>query len=168
MIKDGKHNNLDTDSKAVNMSVTQSGDNHYTIIATATFNSGPERIWELLWDWEQLLAVGLPGMTENFQWISGGPDEVPSQFQFELGGAVIKEEIYERTTQDLHCLRYRTLEPSLGVFDYDAILELSPIDEHRTAFSAIREVTFEAGIEPDMLVEMVRSETKHLQDYFAD
>ena len=114
------------------------------------------------------MAVGLPGMTDNFQWLNGGPEQIPSSFQFEVGGVVIKEEIYERTIQGRHCLRYRTLEPALGVLDYDAILELHPIDDIQTAFSATRDVTFESGVAPEMLVGMVRSETKNLQDYFAE
>jgi len=160
-------NNEATANNSVNVATTSMGPNQFKIVATATFNCKPSRIWALLWDWEQLLAVGLPGMTDNFQWLNGGPDEIPSTFQFEVGGTVIKEEIYERTTEDRHCLRYRTMEPALGVLDYDAILVLHPIDERHTAFSATREVTFEPGVEPDMLVEMVQSETKHLQDYFA-
>lgn len=143
------------------------GLNQFTIVATATFNCDPTKIWKLLWDWEQLLTVGLPGMTENFQWLNGSPEQIPSSFQFELGGAIIKEEIYKRTTKDNHCLRYRTLEPSLGVVDYDAILELHPIDQKHTVFTATRKVTFEPGVEPDMLAEMVKLETKNLKDYFT-
>jgi len=161
-------NNETTPNNDVNVVTKSTGPNQFTILATANFNCEPKKIWKLLWDWEQLLTVGLPGMTENFQWLNGSPEQIPSSFQFELGGVVIKEEIYERTTQDSHYLRYRTLEPSLGVLDYDAILELHPIDEKHTAFSATREVTFEPGVEPEMLVELVRSETKNLQDYFAD
>ena len=152
----------------VNVVTTSTGPDQFTIVATATFNCEPTKVWKLLWDWEQLLAVGLSGMTDNFQWLNGGPEQIPSSFQFEVGGVVIKEEIYERTIQGRHCLRYRTLEPALGVLDYDAILELHPIDDIQTAFSATRDVTFESGVAPEMLVRMVRSETKNLQDYFAE
>ena len=152
----------------VNIVSEPKGPNQYRIAATATFNCDPAKIWELLWDWEQLLTVGLPGMTENFQWLDGSPDQIPSSFQFEVGGVVIKEEIYERNTQGSHRLRYRTLEPALGVVEYDAIFEFQPINEEQTAFSAIREVTFESGVDPEMLVGMVQAETKNLQDYFAN
>jgi hypothetical protein len=148
--------------------VTTPGEtDQYRIVATATFNCTPSKIWTLLWDWEQLLAVGLPGMTNNFQWLNGGPDEIPSSFQFEVGNAIIKEEIYERRSKDPHCLRYRTLEPALGVVEYDAVIELVPIDDEHTAFSATREVKFESGTEPDMLINMVNAETRYLQEYFA-
>ncbi|GAH00596.1 unnamed protein product, partial [marine sediment metagenome] len=116
----------------VNVVTTSIGPNQFKIVATATFNSNPSEIWALLWDWEQLLAVGLPGMTDNFQWLSGGPDEIPSTFQFEIGGVTIKEEIYERTMEHRYCLRYRTLEPALGILDYEAVIELDPIDEIHT------------------------------------
>ena len=72
------------------------GPERYRIVATATFDSAPADVWALMWDWEHLLAVGLPGLTSDFRWLSGGPEEVPSTFQFQMAGATIKEEIYER------------------------------------------------------------------------
>ena len=153
---------------AVEVVTTPVGTSQFKIVAKATFNCAPEQIWKLLWDWEQLLAVGLPGVTENFQWLNGSPDHIPSSFQFEIGGVIIKEEIYERKTKSVHRLRYRTLGPALGVVDYDAIIDLHPISNRQTVFLATRVVTFEPGVTPDMLADMVRSETKNLQTYFSD
>ncbi len=140
----------------------------YRIIATAEFDVAAVKPWELLWDWEQFVEVGLPGMTSNFTWLSGSPAEVPSKFQFEIAGALLKEEIYERINTDgEYLLRYRALEPALGVEEYDAVLRLQQITENRTAFEAIREVRLESGASPDMLSELVRSETQCLVDHFS-
>jgi hypothetical protein len=144
------------------------GTDKYQIVATATFESPPEEVWKLLGDWEQFLAVGLPGLTGDFQWLSGGPHQVPSTFQFEMAGTIIREEIYEITKSGRHRLRYRTLEPALGVLDYDAIMDLDPISALQTNFTAAREVQFEPGSDPEMLAGMVKAETQCLQDYFAE
>lgn len=145
------------------------GDDRYRITATAEFDATATRVWELLLDWEQFVAVGLPGMTGDFEWLSGGPTQVPSTFQFAIAGATLKEEIYECATDagyGKYSLRYRALEPALGVVEYDAILELQQLAGARTGFQAVREVRLEPGASPDMLTEMVRSETQCLKEHY--
>lgn len=114
--------------------------------------------------------MGLPGLTSDFQWLSGGPDEVPSTFQFELAGATLKEEIYERSADreaGRYRLRYRALEPALGIVEYDAVIELQRVADTATAFSATREVRLAPGMAVDMLAGIVESETQCLKDHFA-
>ncbi len=156
------------DAKVV---TTVTGPDQYRVVATATFESAPVEVWALLRDWERLVAVGLPGLTSDFKWLSGGPDEVPSTFQFNLAGATLAEEIYERTAEEgagQYRLRYRALEPALGVLEYDAVLELQRVAGGRTAFSATREVRLAAGTLVDMLVGVVQSETQCLKEHFGD
>lgn len=146
------------------------GDDQYKIIARAQFDSQADSVWPLLLDWERFVEVGLPGLTSDFRWLSGGPDVVPSKFQFDMAGATLKEEIYEQKvdlTQGLYLLRYRTLEPALGVVVYEAVLVLRQLPGTGTSFEAIREVRFEPGALPEMLAEVVRSETQCLKDFFA-
>lgn len=167
----GKEYNTDelaAERSDVKVVTTATGPSQYRIVATATFESTPAEVWALLWDWERVLTVGLPGLTSDFKWLSGGPDEVPSTFQFEMAGATIKEEIYLRkVTADQYRLCYRA-EPALGILEYDAVLVLQPVPEARTAFSATREVRLAPGMAPDMLAEMVESETNNLREYFAE
>jgi hypothetical protein len=152
----------------VNVVTTATGPDRYSIVATATIDCAPEDVWALLRDWERLVDVGLPGMTSNFVWLNGGPGHAPSTFQFDVGGATLKEEIYELTEADgLRRLRYRALEPALGVLEYDAVLELAPASGSGTAFSAERQVRLEPGTPPDMLTGMVEAETKCLKEHFA-
>ena len=149
---------------------TVTGSDQYRIVATATFDSAPVEVWALLCDWERLVAVGLPGMTSDFKWLSGGPDEVPSTFQFRMAGATLKEEIYERTAEEAagrYRLCYRALEPALGVLEYDAVLELRRLAGAHTAFSATREVRLAPGTAPGMLAGVVESETHCLKEHFA-
>jgi len=123
----------------------------------------------LLWDWEHFLAVGLPGQASDFKWLSGGPDKVPSTFEFVVAGVTVKEEIYERAeeTADRYRLRYKTLEPALAILEYDAVLEFQGIAEGQTAFSATRDVRLAPGSTPDMLAGMVESETQCLEEHFG-
>ena len=159
-----------SDTSDVRVIITATGADQYRIVATATFDSELAEVWALLWDWQRFVAVGLPGLTSGFTWLSGGPDHVPSTFQFEAAGALLKEQIYERAA-DLesgrHCLRYRVLEPALGVLEYDAVLELQSTEAGGTAYSATRDVRLTPGTGPDMLAGMVESETRCLKQYFA-
>ena len=164
-------NQRDPESGDVKVVTTVIGPDQYRIVATATFEGVPAEVWALLWDWEGLVAVGLPGLTSDFTWLTGGPDQVPSTFQFVVAGSILTEEIYEHTAEEAmgrYRLRYRALEPALGVVEYDAVIELQRVDEARTAFSAKREVRLAPGTAPDMLAGMVESETQCLREYFAD
>lgn len=154
----------------VRVATTVTGTDRYSIVATATFECPPTAVWDLLWDWERLVAVGLPGMTSGFRWLSGGPGEVPSTFQFEMAGALLDEEIYERSSDPeggRYRLRYRALEPALGVLEYDALIELQRTGAGETVFVATRVVRLAPGTSPDMLAGMVESETRCLKGHFS-
>ena len=146
------------------------GEDQYKITARAQFDSQAESVWPLLMNWERFIEVGLPGMTSDFRWLSGGPEVVPSTFQFDMAGATLKEEIYEQQVdldQGRYLLHYRTLEPSLGIVDYDAALVLQQLPGTGTSFEAVRDVRFEPGASPDMLADVVKSETQYLKEFFA-
>ena len=64
----------------VKVVTTVTGLDQYRIVATATFESAPVEVWALLWNWQRLVAVGLPGLTSDFKWLSGGPDECRQRF----------------------------------------------------------------------------------------
>jgi hypothetical protein len=154
----------------VKVVTTVIGRDRYRIVATATIEGAPVAVWALLWDWERFLAVTLPGLTSGFEWLSGGPDQVPSTFQFEVAGGILEEEVYDRTADaeaGRYRLRYRVLKPALGMLEYDAVLELQRTAEARTAFSAIREVRLAPDSAPDMLAGMIESETQRLKEHFA-
>ncbi len=149
---------------------TVTGADQYEIVAAARLDCAPAALWELLCDWERLVAVGLPGMTSDFRWLGGGPGEEPSTFEFAVAGVVLKEEIYELTAEEKsgrYRLRYRALEPALGVLEYDAVLDVQPTAGGATEFSARRVVRLEPGSSPDMLAGMVEGEMQCLRDHFA-
>lgn len=149
---------------------TVTGPDQYEIVATVQLDCAPAALWELLCDWERLVAVGLPGMTSDFRWLSGGPGEAPSTFEFAVAGVVLREEIYELRAEEesgRYRLRYRALEPALGVLEYDAVLDVQPTARGGTSFKALRAVRLEAGSPPDMLAGMVEREMQCLRDHFA-
>jgi hypothetical protein len=153
---------------SIQMLTENTGPDCYKITATAEFDCPAAVARDLLWNWEQFVQIGLPGMTSGFTWLSGRAAEAPSKFQFEIAGELLKEEIYELSeAEDGYLLRYRALEPALGVEEYDAVLRLQQVSESRTSFQAIREVRLESGASPDMLSELVRSETQCLVEHFS-
>lgn len=150
--------------------VRDNGNDRYEILATERFDCAPRELWELLCDWERFVAVGLPGMTSDFSWVSGGPRESPSRFEFTLVGAVLKEEIYELTADEQtgrYRARYRALEPALGVLEYDAVLDVESPDGATTVLEATRIVRLEPGSAPDMLAGVIDGEMQSLKDHFA-
>lgn len=159
-----------SNANEVELVVETAGNDRYKITAKVQLGSQASSVWPLLLNWERFIEVGLPGMTSNFQWLSGGPDVVPSSFQFDMAGATLKEEIYEQQVdpeQGRYLLRYRTTEPALGVVEYDASLVLQQLPGTGTAFEATREVRLESGATPDMLATVVKAETECLKEYFA-
>lgn len=150
----------------VEVSTRAIGPNRYTIIATTTLDRPVGEVWALLCDFERLVAVGLPGMTSDFEWLNGGsPDQVPSRFQFAIGTARVVEEIYH-LDGDQYILRYRMLEPAMGILKYDAEFELTPVSNEQTFYSVTREVTLESGV-VDGLAGLVATETQNVKDHFA-
>ena len=105
----------------------------------------------------------------EFRWLIGGPDKVPSSFEFTVAGVSVKEEIYERVkeTAERYRLCYKTLEPALGILEYDAVLEFEKISESQIGFTATRDVRLASGSTVDMLVGMVESETQCLKEHFG-
>lgn len=134
------------------------------------FECVPEELWKLLMNWEWFLAVGLPGQTSNFKWLSGGPGEVPSTFQFATSnGDILKEGIYEGYSDpegDRYRFRYRS-EPVLNILEYDAMFELQRRARTQTLFTATRDVRLEPGSVSDMLSELIEFETRCLKEHFA-
>jgi hypothetical protein len=150
--------------------VRQRGDDRYEIVATERFDCPPRELWDLLCDWERFVAVGLPGMTSDFRWLSGGPRESPSRFEFIVAGTVLSEEIYELTADEKsgrYRARYRALEPALGVLEYDAVLDVESTDGVTTVLEATRAVRLESGSAPDMLAGMIDGEMQSLKDHFS-
>lgn len=154
---------------AVTVVTTSTGADQYRIVASATFDTGLDEVWQLLSDWEHFLAVGLPGQTSEFRWLKGDPDKVPSSFEFVMAGVSVKEEIYERVkkTAERYRLCYKTLEPALGILEYDAVLELEEITDSQITFTATRYVRLASGSTVEMLAGMVESETQCLKEHFG-
>lgn len=150
--------------------VTETEPDRYEMTATAELDCAPATLWELLCDWERFVAVGLPGMTRDFRWLSGGPGEAPSTFEFAVGDAVLREEVYELSNEPdpgRYRLSYRALEPALGVLEYDAVLDVRPATAGGTRLDTRRVVRLEPGASPDMLAGMIEGEMQALRDHFA-
>lgn len=148
------------------VTIQEIGPNQYSMVSRATFDQPVAEIWPVFRNFEKLVDVGLPGLTSDFEWLHGGsPDRVPSQFRFVSSGATLVEEIYHRS-DDEHVLRYRVVEPVLGILEYDAELRLTPISDAQTAYTATRKVTLEPGT-MDSLRGLAFLETQNMKNHFA-
>lgn len=155
-----------TGEGGVEVTIQELGPNQYRVVSRATFDQPVAKVWPVFRNFEKLVNVALPGVTSDFEWLHGGnPDRVPSQFRFASGGAYVVEELYQRS-DDEHVLRYRVLEPVLGILDYDSELRLTPISDAQTAYTATRKMTLEPGA-IDSLRGLVSLETQNMKNYFA-
>jgi hypothetical protein len=154
------------DDGGVEVTIEEIGPNQHSVVATATFDQPVAAVWAVFRDFEKLVAIALPGLTSDFEWLnSGSPDQVPSQFRFLASGARIAEQLYHRD-DDEHVLRYRMLEPALGILVYDAELRLTPISDDRAAYRATRTLTTEPGA-VEGLAGLATLETRNMKDHFA-
>jgi hypothetical protein len=154
------------DDGGVQVVVKQIGPNQHSIVATTTLDQPVGRIWAVFCDFEKLVATALPGVASDFQWLMGGsPDRVPSRLQFVASGVNIVEEIYRRDDAE-YVLRYRVLEPALGILEYDSVLQLTPISDEQTIYTSTRTATLEPGA-VDGLAGLIALETQNLKSHFA-
>jgi hypothetical protein len=157
---------LADDDGGVEIMIKEIAPNRHSIVATATFAQPVARVWAVFRDFEQLVAAALPGLTSDFAWLDGGgPDRVPSRLRFATSGTSLVEEVYHRD-DGRYVLRYRMVEPALGILEYDAELQLTPISDEQTVYSATRTLTLAPGT-LDGLAGLVALETQNLKDLFA-
>ncbi|MEZ4415958.1 MAG: SRPBCC family protein [Gemmatimonadota bacterium] len=151
--------------------VSDKGGERYDIVATDTLDCAPSQLWAVLSDFERFVDVGLSGMASGFRWLTGGPGLAPATFEFTVADVVLKEEVYELTSDgasDRYRLRYRALEPALGVLEYDAVLDVEPSANGTTLLTAVRSVRMAPGVAPDMLAGMVDAEMQSLADHLGE
>lgn len=157
---------VEEDDDGVEIVIKETGPNRYSMVATATFDQPVGRVWAVFRDFQKLLDVALPGLVSDFEWLNGGSrDRVPARFQFVASGALLREEVYHRS-DDEYVLRYRVLEPALGILEYDAELKLAPISDEQTVYTATRQLTLEPGA-IDGLAGLAALETQNLKTHFA-
>ena len=151
---------------SVQVTTRETGPNQYILVATATFDRPVGEVWALLDDFEKLLATALPGGPGSFEWLNGGgPGQAPVRFQLSISGQRLLEEVYHRDPGN-HSLRYRMLEPALGILEYDAVFELAPKSDGQTLYSVYREVTLEPGA-LDGILGLIQLETQNMKEHFA-
>jgi hypothetical protein len=141
------------------------GTDEYIIVAATILEEPVGDAWSEIRDFEQLVEIGLPGLATDFEWLNGGgPEQIPSSFQFVSGGSVVEEEIYYRNSST-HTLRYQLLTPVLGIQEYDAQISLVSLSQNATLFVVVREVELDPGV-IEGLVDLIELETNNVHDYF--
>jgi hypothetical protein len=157
----------DHDSDDVYVTHIQTGTNEYIILAGTILDASAGEAWSQLRDFEQLAEIALPGLVSDFEWLNGGgPEQIPSTFQFVTGGTTVVEEIYYRN-DSAYTLRYRLVDPALGIQEYDAQISLIPLSQDKALYFLFREVTVDPGVIGG-LVDLTEIETLNINNYFED
>jgi hypothetical protein len=124
-------------------------------------------VWAKAHNIESFVAIVLPGLASNFQWVDGGsPGVVPARFSFEANGATLLEEVYYRSNED-HVLKYQLVTPALGMESYLATVDLTSEGPQSTRVTYTREMRF---ADPSLLASfsgLLQLEMTNLQAYFA-
>lgn len=146
---------------------TELGPNRYFFFQKVPMDPPVGKVWTTVRDFEKLVAIALPGIATDFQWVDGGgPGRAPASCQFVVSGSPIHEEVYALDNRE-HSLRYRLLVPALGLAAYDAEVRLQPSGKGDTTLSFTRDITFDAGVDPAGLTALIEQEGVAIQDYFC-
>lgn len=146
---------------------TELGPNRYFFFQKVSMDPPVGKVWKTVRDFEKLVAIALPGIASDFQWVDGGsPERVPSSCQFIVSGSPIHEEVYALDSRE-HSLRYRLLVPALGLAAYDAEVRLLRSGNDDTTILFTRDITFDAGVDPAGLTALIEQEGVALQNYFC-
>src|SRR5262245_43647685 len=93
----GRHCN---DAQGV-FEVIELGSNQYIFYQRVLLDAPIDEVWPEIRDAERLVAIALPAVISTFMWVNGGgPETIPSLYQFSVGDATLLEQVAYRS--DLH------------------------------------------------------------------
>lgn len=152
----------------VKISVIEVGPDQYIVTAKTIIDAPVSTIWGTIRDFEKLTEIGLGGVLTDFQWLNGGgPEVVPSSFQFLAGDTLVIQELYYRN-KFTHTMRHHILNlPVLGIQEYDAEIDLTPFFINKTMYIATRELTVDAE-HLEGLVALIELDTTNIANYFEN
>lgn len=147
-------------------SVTPLPDGRFRFVSTAVVCATEGKVWNTIKDIEQVVAIALPGIASNFQWLDGGSaKQVPSDFQFDALGGAVHEQVYYLSHED-HVLGYRLVTPALGIVTYVAAMDVDKLANGQSRLTFSRDILFEdPAVVPDFAA-LFEQEIASLQAHF--
>jgi hypothetical protein len=146
--------------------VTDLGSNRYIFYQRVRIHASIDIVWAEIRDAERLAAIALPYALPTFMWVDGGgPEIIPSRFQFTVGDATLLEEAMYRSDAH-HQIIYRLVNPAFGMQQYYAAANLTQVCGQETALEYARYIELEPGVAVEGLEQVAEQEFIDIQAYF--
>jgi len=143
------------------------GSNRYFMIQSVELGKPASVVWPEVRDFQQFTQLLVPGVDLHFTWVDGSAATVPSTYELDFGGLIIREQVFFRSDL-LHLIKYRTLNtPVLGLEKYTAAVSLTPGTRSRTTLLYVRDFTTEPGTSVEALTDELQAQLVGLQAHFS-
>jgi hypothetical protein len=147
--------------------VAETGPERYRFYHRMVLYQGIDRIWSEIRDAQKLAAIVVPAAKDTFVWLDdGGPDMIPSRFQCTLENSTLIEEVVFRDDLE-YVLRYRLVQPALGMRELVAACKLTALHGRKTLLELSRDLLLEEAISIDTLRESAEKESHLLRAHFG-
>lgn len=145
--------------------ITDLGSNQYLFYQRALLDAPINEVWPEIRDAERLVALALPAAIPTFTWVNGGgPEKIPSLYQFSVGDATLLEEAVYRSDPH-HQVLYRLVNPAFGMQQYYAAGILTRCGQ-KTSLEYVRYIELEPGVSVTGLQQTAAQEFMAIEAYF--
>ncbi|WP_437816325.1 hypothetical protein [Sorangium sp. So ce1078] len=143
------------------------GTDQYLSYQRVLIDAPISEVWPVLRDVEWFVEAVLPDVAPTFMWLNGGgPETIPSTYQFTSGGVTLLEEIFYRS-ETHHQILVRLLEPAFGMEQYYALGDLTQCGD-QTVLEYTRYLELAPGTDIEIFRALFTQEFIDIPAYFAD
>ncbi|AGP34712.1 hypothetical protein BE04_04715 [Sorangium cellulosum] len=141
------------------------GQDQYLSYQRVLIDAPVSEVWPVLRDIEWFAEAVLPEVAPTFLWLNGGgPETIPSAYQFTSGGVTLVEEIIYRSEAH-HQILVRLLEPAFGMEQYYALGDLTPCGD-QTVLEYTRYLELAPGTDIAFFTALFTQEFIDIPAYF--
>jgi hypothetical protein len=145
--------------------VTDLGSNQYLFYQRVLLDAPINEVWAEIRNAERVVAIALPAAEPTFMWLNGGgPETVPSLYQFSVGDATLLEEVAYRSDPH-HQVLYRLVNPAFGMQQYYAGANLTRCGQ-KTTLEYVRYLELQPGVSVTGLEQTAAQEFMAIEAYF--
>ncbi|WP_437652440.1 hypothetical protein [Sorangium sp. So ce1182] len=165
---DGAARNVQCNDTESVLVLTPIGENQYLSYQRVLLDAPISEVWPVLRDIERFVEAVLPDVAPTFMWEDGGgPEVIPSRYQFTSGGITLHEEIIYRSEEENQIL-VRLVEPvpELGMEQYYAFGDATPVCGNKTLLEYTRYIELAPGTDPEFFRALFTQEFIDIPAYF--
>ncbi|WP_437726278.1 hypothetical protein [Sorangium sp. So ce861] len=141
------------------------GQDQYLSYQKVLIDAPISEVWPVLRDIEWFVEAVLPAVAPTFLWLNGGgPETIPSTYQFTSGGVTLLEEIIYRSEAH-HQILVRLLEPAFGMEQYYALGDLTQCGD-QTVLEYTRYLELAPGTDTAFFTALFTQEFIDIPAYF--